>query len=39
MNKLNSTNKSEKLIEFLGKMLVWLRVDLKIKNGKNLTYS
>ena len=30
-NKLNSTNKSEKFIEFLGKMQVWLRVDLKIE--------
>ena len=30
MTQLYSTNNSEKFIEFLGKLFVWLRVDLKI---------
>ena len=30
MTKLNSTNDSRKFIEFLGKLFVWLRVDLKL---------
>ena len=30
MTKLNSTNDSGKFIEFLGKIFVWLRVDLKL---------
>ena len=34
MTKLYSTNNSEKFIEFLGKLFVWLRVDLKIDMKK-----
>ena len=34
MTKLNSTNDSGKFIEFLGKLFVWLRVDLKLDMNK-----